>query len=35
VVEGRYSHGLTDVNKIEDFLAFTNHGLTFTVGVRF
>jgi outer membrane protein with beta-barrel domain len=35
LVEGRYSHGLTDVNKIEDFLAFTNHGLTFTVGVRF
>jgi Outer membrane protein beta-barrel domain len=35
LLEGRYSHGLTDVNKIEDFIAFTNHTWTFTVGVRF
>ena len=35
LVEGRYSHGLTNVNKIEEFLEFTNYGLAFTVGVRF
>jgi hypothetical protein len=35
LLEGRYSHGLTNVNKIEDFIAFTNDGVTFTVGVRF
>ena len=35
LVEGRYSHGLTNVNKREEFLEFTNYGLSFTVGVRF
>jgi outer membrane protein with beta-barrel domain len=35
LVEGRYSHGLTNVNKREEFLAFTNYGLSFTMGVRF
>ncbi len=35
LLEGRYSRGLTDVNKIDDFIGFTNHGLSFTVGVRF
>jgi outer membrane protein with beta-barrel domain len=35
LLEGRYSHGLTDVNKIDDFIGFTNHGFSFTAGVRF
>jgi len=35
LVEGRYSHGLTNVNKREEFLEFTNYGFSFTVGVRF
>jgi hypothetical protein len=35
VVEGRYSHGLTNVNKVDDFLAFTNYGFSFTAGIRF
>jgi len=35
LVEGRYSHGLTNVNKREEFLEFTNYGWSFTVGVRF
>ena len=35
LVEGRYSHGLTNVNKREEFLAFTNYGFSFTVGMRF
>ena len=35
LVEGRYSHGLTNVNKRDEFLAFTNYGLSFTAGVRF
>lgn len=35
LLEGRYSHGLTDVNKVDDFIGFTNHGFSFTAGVRF
>jgi hypothetical protein len=35
LAEGRYSHGLTNVNKREEFLEFTNHGWSFMVGVRF
>jgi hypothetical protein len=35
VVEGRYSHGLTNVNRVADAPRFTNHGFSFTTGVRF
>ena len=35
LVEGRYTHGLTNVNKVEEFLEFTNYGWSFMVGVRF
>jgi hypothetical protein len=35
LVEGRYSHGFTNVNRIEGSNAFTNRGISFTTGVRF
>ena len=33
-VEGRYSRGLSNVNRIPDSVRFVNHGLTFLIGVR-
>jgi len=35
LVEGRYSRGLTNVNNVEGRTKFTNHGFSFTTGVRF
>ena len=35
LVEGRYSHGFTNVNRVEGFNEFTNRGISFTTGVRF
>ena len=35
VLEGRYSHGLTNVNNVDGLTKFTNHGLSLTMGVRF
>ena len=35
LLEGRYSHGLTNVNDVDGFIEFTNHGFSFTAGVRF
>jgi hypothetical protein len=35
LVEGRYSHGLTNVNRVAGATHFTNRGLSFTTGVRF
>ena len=35
LVEGRYSYGLTNVNNVDGLTKFTNHGLSFTIGVRF
>jgi hypothetical protein len=34
LVEGRYSRGLSNVNKVADSPRFVNHGLTFLIGVR-
>jgi hypothetical protein len=35
MVEGRYSHGLTNANRVAGSPHFINHGLSFTTGVRF
>jgi len=35
LVEGRYSHGFTNVNRVEGFNEFTNRGISFIIGVRF
>ena len=35
MVEGRYSHGLTNVNRVAGSPRFINRGLSFTTGVRF
>lgn len=35
MVEGRYSHGLTNANRVADAPRFINRGLSFTTGVRF
>lgn len=35
IVEGRYSHGLTNVNRVAGSPRFINRGLSFTTGVRF
>jgi Outer membrane protein beta-barrel domain len=35
MVEGRYSHGLTNVNAVEGLTRFTNHGVSIMAGVRF
>jgi len=35
LVEGRYSHGLTNVNRVDGANPFTNRGISFTTGVRF
>ena len=35
LVEGRYSHGLTNVNKVPEATRFTNRGVSFMTGFRF
>ena len=35
VVEGRYTRGLTNVNRLPDTVGFSNRALTFMVGVRY
>jgi hypothetical protein len=35
LVEGRYSHGLTNVNKVSGATRFTNRGVSFLTGFRF
>jgi len=35
VVETRYSHGLTNANRVDGAPRFTNRGLSFATGVRF
>ena len=35
VVEGRYTRGLANVNRIPGSVGFTNRALTFMVGVRY
>ncbi len=35
LVEGRYSHGLTNVNKVPGLTHFTNRGVSFMTGFRF
>jgi hypothetical protein len=35
LVEGRYSHGLTNVNKVSGATRFTNRGVSFMTGFRF
>jgi hypothetical protein len=35
LVEGRYSHGLTNVNRIPGLTHFTNRGVSFMTGFRF
>ena len=35
VVEGRYTRGVSNVNRIPDTIGFTNRALTFMVGVRY
>jgi len=35
MVEGRYSQGLTNANRVADAPRFINRGLSFTTGVRF
>ena len=35
VVEGRYSRGLSNVNRVDGSIEFTNRALTFMAGVRF
>ena len=35
VVEGRYTRGLANVNRVPDSVGFTNRALTFMVGFRY
>jgi Outer membrane protein beta-barrel domain len=35
LLEGRYSHGLTNANNFDGRTSFTNRGFSFTTGVRF